>query len=218
MPHLRHFFMKFYWIKTNALIRALFRKYVWKMPHDGKTVYLTFDDGPVAECTPWVLDQLAQYNYKATFFCIGNNIEQHPGLLQRIIREGHSVGNHTQHHVNGWKTPTDVYLSEVKKCNDALSVFGIKSALFRPPYGKLTRVQRNKLLGMGFQIIMWDILSADFDSRVTPPACTNNVLRHLKPGSIVIFHDSVKAWPNLKVALPATLKAIKEKGYQSAAL
>ena len=212
------FCMKFYWVKTHPLIRKAFRNYLWKIPTKEKVVYLTFDDGPTPEVTDFVLSELDKYGFKATFFCIGNNVESHPDIFRKVMENGHSVGNHTYNHVNGWHVPFDDYMDDVEKCADILNSHGATSTLFRPPYGKLSLKQSKRLRAEGFKIVMWDILSADFDTAITPERCLNNVVKHISPGSIIIFHDSVKAFPNLKFALPATLKVLKEKGYRSAAL
>lgn len=208
--------MRFYWIKTHPIVRRLFPNYLWEMP-SADTVYLTFDDGPTPEITEWVLDRLAEAGCKATFFCIGNNVAKRPHIFARILREGHSVGNHTQHHINGWKAAQDDYLKDVDECRETLARHGASTTLFRPPYGKMTQKQ-SAAVRKHYRVVMWDILSADFDEKVSPARCAQNVTRHLGPGSIIIFHDSVKAWPNLREALPATLALIKEKGYRTAAL
>lgn len=206
--------MRFYWIKTNAFIKWLFPKYLWNLDRKSNCVYLTFDDGPVPEATPWVLDLLKKYNAKATFFCIGENANTNPELLKRIINEGHSVGNHTYNHVNGWQTTNSEYFRDVNQCAKVLQEISNQDTnLFRPPYGKITSAQANKLLSQGYKIVMWDVLSADFDTTVSAEECTKNVLKNIEPGSIVIFHDSLKAFKNLEHALPAALQYAREKGY-----
>ncbi len=175
-------------------------------------MYLTFDDGPIPEVTPWVLDQLAGAGAKATFFCIGRNIEVHPHLLARIRAEGHAVGNHTWQHVNGWKTGHHAYLRDVLRCQALTG-----TDLFRPPYGRLTpRLVR--VLSPRFKVVMWDVLSADFDTAIHGERCLRNVLAHVRPGSIVVFHDSVKAWPRLEYALPRALRHLRDEGYTMQAL
>lgn len=198
-----------YLTKTPWWLRALYPSLVWRMPRGEKKIYLSFDDGPHPVATPFVLDQLAKYGAKATFFCIGKNVEAEPVIYQRILAEGHSVGNHTQHHVNGWKTNDQTYLADVAEASKQ-----IKSNLFRPPYGRVRRSQINKLRQQNQQIIMWDVLSADFDTNLTGEACTSYVLYHTRPGSIVLFHDSAKAWDRMSIALPKVLKHFCEEGYE----
>lgn len=183
----------------------------WRIKEPGKTVYLTFDDGPHSTATDFVLDQLKQYNAKASFFCIGKNVAAHPSIYQRIIDEGHSVGNHTYNHTNGWKVKDDVYLKDI---SDASAL--IKSNLFRPPYGRIKRSQIKKLqtADSGLQTIMWDVLSGDFDTDLTGEACLGYVLSHTKPGSIIVFHDSEKAWERMRFALPKVLEHFNKEGYE----
>ncbi len=202
--------MKWYWIKTSALIRRLFPNYIWHLPNHNKKVFLTFDDGPTPEITPWVLDQLDVYQAKATFFCIGDNIRKFPEIYHEIIARGHQIGNHTQHHLNGWKTNTQNYIEDVCLWEN----FGAsQNRLFRPPYGKIKSRQAQKLIESGYKVIMWDVLSADFDTSINPEKCTEHVIKNIQSGSIVVFHDSVKAFKNLQQALPQTLLFLKENGY-----
>lgn len=202
--------MKWYWIKTSRFVKWLFPEYIWSIPTHDKMVYLTFDDGPVPEITPWVLDQLEAYQVKATFFCIGDNVRKHPEIYEEVIRRGHAIGNHTFNHLNGWKTATSTYIENTIKWEDYAAT---QSFLFRPPYGKIKRIQAQKLMQKGYKIIMWDVLSADFDASVAPEKCLSNVVNHLEPGSIVVFHDSVKAFKNIQYALPKTLQYLKENGF-----
>jgi peptidoglycan/xylan/chitin deacetylase (PgdA/CDA1 family) len=181
------------------------------MPSQERAVYLTFDDGPIPEVTPWVLDTLAAYDAHATFFCVGRNAAANPDILARIVAEGHAVGNHTWGHVNGWRTPLRSYMKEVVRAEQALGQRGRRS-LFRPPYGRITR-QQAQALSPRYAIVMWDVLSADFDTTLTGPQCLSHVVDHVRPGSIVVFHDSVKAWPRLHHALPATLALLTAAGY-----
>ncbi|MBP6757623.1 MAG: polysaccharide deacetylase family protein [Flavobacterium sp.] len=210
--------MSLYWIKTNALIKKIFSNYVWDVSNTENKIYLTFDDGPIPEITEWVLNELNKHNAKATFFCIGHNIEKHPQIFEKVINEGHSVGNHTFNHRNGWKTSTEEYLENTKLCEALLSnlqskICNLKSKLFRPPYGKIKASQAKKLRQLGYKIIMWDVLSADYDTAITPEKCLENVLQNVSSGSIIVFHDSVKAFPNLEYTLPKALKYWKEKGF-----
>lgn len=204
-----------FWIKTHPLLKTLFPKYIWSISSVEKKVWLTFDDGPIPEITEWVLEELKRYDFKATFFCIGDNIGKHPEILKKIKTSGHQVGNHTFNHLNGWKTTTEDYIQNVEKCADEIAKIGIdKSKLFRPPYGKIKPSQALLLRKSGYKIIMWDVLSADFDQKTTPEQCLKNVLSNVASGSIIVFHDSVKAFPNLKYALPKTLEFLSENGYQ----
>jgi peptidoglycan/xylan/chitin deacetylase (PgdA/CDA1 family) len=210
--------MSFYWIKTNAFIKKIFSNHVWEISNTENKIYLTFDDGPIPEITEWVLEELKKYNAKATFFCIGNNIEKHPEIFEKVINDGHSVGNHTFNHLNGWKTSTKEYLENFKLCEDSISnlqskIYNLKLKLFRPPYGKIKFSQSKKLRQLGYKIIMWDVLSADYDTAISPEKCLENVLQNVSSGSIIVFHDSVKAFPNLEYTLPRALKYWQEKGF-----
>jgi peptidoglycan/xylan/chitin deacetylase (PgdA/CDA1 family) len=213
--------MNFYWIKTNSLIKKIFSKYIWDIPNNENKIYLTFDDGPTSEITHWVLEELKKYEAKATFFCIGNNIEKHPAIFEKIIKEGHSIGNHTCNHLNGWKTSTKEYFENTKQCEVSISkvqstacnLQPVTCNLFRPPYGKIKASQSEKLMQLGYKIIMWDVLSADFDQKISPEKCLQNVLKNVQSGSIIVFHDSVKAFPNLKYTLPKTLENLTKRGF-----
>jgi peptidoglycan/xylan/chitin deacetylase (PgdA/CDA1 family) len=206
--------MNFLWIKTNRLIKFIFSNYVWNIPNDEKKVYLTFDDGPTPEITEWVLEQLKTYNAKATFFCIGNNIVKHPEIFKKVLNEGHTIGNHTQNHVKGWETENNAYFKEVEKGDEVISKqTNIESKLFRPPYGKIKPSQSNYLRKLGYKIIMWDVLSADFDITISKEKCLENVLKNVESGSIIVFHDSIKAFPNLEYTLPKTLGFLSKNGY-----
>ncbi|MGL2965692.1 polysaccharide deacetylase family protein [Flavobacterium sp. XGLA_31] len=203
-----------FWVKTNRWVKAIFPNYVWDIPNEERQVFLTFDDGPTPEITEWVLDQLQQYNAKATFFCIGNNMEKHPEIFKKTIEAGHAVGNHTFHHLKGWKTAKATYIEDVARCDSQFTQHLLPAVkLFRPPYGKIKPSQSRFLRRMGYHIIMWDIISMDFDQTITPEKCLENVLKNVTPGSIVVFHDSVKAERNLRYALPKTLAFLKEKGF-----
>ena len=205
-----------YLIKTPFLLRAFYPSCIWKMPTNEQRIYLSFDDGPHPIATPFVLEQLDKYQAKASFFCIGKNVTEHPTIYEQIIAKGHTVGNHTQHHVNGWHTEDDLYLQNIQEASSLIS-----SDFFRPPYGRIKRSQIKKIhsnKNLPQQIIMWDVLSGDFDTKISGEACLKNVLKHTKAGSIVVFHDSVKAWDRLKIALPATLEYFSQKGYQFKAL
>lgn len=202
------------WIKTHPLIKWLFPKYVWDFRTNEKVVWLTFDDGPIPEVTEWVLSQLEKHNAKATFFCIGDNVRKNPDVFQKVIASGHSIGNHTFNHLNGWKTETTDYIDNVELCSEAIAALSKPPKIMRPPYGKINRKQARILRKAGYKIIMWDIVSADFDATVSPEACLQNVIKNVSPGSIIVFHDSVKAWKNLEYALPKTLGFLSENGYR----
>ena len=191
--------MSFYWIKTRSFIKKLFFNYVWDVPNKQHKVYLTFDDGPTPEVTQWVLDELKKYNAKASFFCIGNNIQKHPELFKKVIEEGHAIGNHTFDHLNGWKTETEKYLENTKLCEDTIqdNNSGLKSKLFRPPYGKIKAAQAKKIHQLGYKIIMWDVLSRDYDASISAEKCYENVIKNVSSGSIIVFHDSNKAKENV---------------------
>lgn len=208
--------MNWNWVKTNWSIKKLFSNYVWDIPNNKNKVYLTFDDGPTPEITEWVLNQLKKQNAKATFFCIGENIAKYHEIFQKVEKEGHSIGNHTFNHLNGWKTKKKNYLNNVNLCNLRIQksiTNSLQSNLFRPPYGKIKPSQSKILRKLGFKIIMWDVLSEDFDSSITPEQCLENVLCNVTSGSIIVFHDSKKAFHHLEYALPRTLEFLKEKGF-----
>lgn len=206
--------MDFYWIKTNKIIKRLFSNQVWDLPNTEKKTYLTFDDGPTPEITEWVLAVLKQHDIKATFFCIGDNIRKYPEIFQKVILEGHAIGNHTYNHLQGWKTSDKNYLENVKSCETAIgNLQTTNRKLFRPPYGKIRLSQSAKLRKLGYKIIMWDVLSADFDIRITPEKCLENVIKNTTQGSIIVFHDSKKAFQNLEYTLPKTIEILKEKGF-----
>jgi peptidoglycan/xylan/chitin deacetylase (PgdA/CDA1 family) len=218
---LTFFEMKLYWVKTNKLIKTLFSKWIWDIPSKEKVVYLTFDDGPTPKVTPWILDELNKYNFKATFFCIGDNIPKYPEIFKKIICEGHTVGNHTFNHFNGWKTSTQNYINNTELCQEIIDEnrnYSSDSKIFRPPYGKIKTAQSRVLLKMGYKIIMWDVLSADFDEKISNEECLNNVIMNLRPGSIVVFHDSVKAFEKLQYVLPSTLQYLQNNNYETRAL
>jgi peptidoglycan/xylan/chitin deacetylase (PgdA/CDA1 family) len=201
-----------YLVKTPKFIQELFPNFTWRIPSQEKVLYLTFDDGPIPEVTPWVLEQLAAYNAKATFFCVGENIQQHPKVFQQVVDAGHAIGSHTFNHMNGWITDNLPYFHNVRHAANLT-----KTVLFRPPYGKLRRRQTQFLL-RHYRIVMWDILSGDFDPSISKEQCLNNVTRHAEPGSIVVFHDSLKAKDKLQYALPRALAYFAEQGYRFEAL
>lgn len=202
------------WVKAHFLIKKLFSNYIWDIPNDDNKVYLTFDDGPTPEVTEWTLNLLEKFNAKATFFCIGDNIKKNTEIYNKTILAGHALGNHTFNHLNGWKTSTKNYIENVKLCATEHSKSSTEKCLFfRPPYGKIKPSQSKILRKMGYNIIMWDIISYDFDQIISKEKCLDNVLQHIQSGSIIVFHDSKKAQKNLEYVLPRVLKYIKEKGF-----
>ena len=224
--------MKLVPAKTPELVKSIFPSFVWNIKTEEKILFLTFDDGPTPGVTDWVLELLENYNAKATFFCIGKNIESHPELFERIISQGHSIGNHTYNHLKGWKTKTNDYLKDVeltehvikdklqnatsKNNNDTswnLEIEDCDLNLFRPPYGKLKSNQSKALQALGYKIILWDVLSFDWDVTISEKDCLDNVLSSAQKGSIIVFHDSLKAQRNLKFALPRVLEHFSKKGF-----
>ena len=201
----------FYLVRTPWWLRRCFPGCIWEIAEQRPIVYLTFDDGPDPGVTPFVLDQLAHYDMHATFFCIGKNVEAHPEVYARILSEGHRTGNHTHHHLNGWKTDDDTYLADISR---AASL--IDSDLFRPPYGRIGSGQLRRLrhLSPVMRPVMWSVLSGDFDPGISPARCIRNVLDHARPGSVITFHDSEKAFPVLREALPVILEDFRRKGWE----
>lgn len=193
--------------KPPKVVTKILHNFVWRIPTTDKTLFLTFDDGPVPETTSWVLKTLENYNAKATFFCVGNNILKYPNLHHSIINNGHIVGNHTFDHVQGWQTPYLSYLRNVQKAN-----LLINSPLFRPPHGKITYRQKETLLKK-YVIVMWDVLSRDYNPEIPGEDCYLNVINYASEGSIIVFHDSVKASKNMKYCLPKVLDYYSELGY-----
>ena len=205
--------MKLRWIKTNWLIKKIFSKYIWDLPNNDNKIYITFDDGPTPEITEWTLNQLNNFNAKATFFCIGDNIRKYPEIFKKVISEGHSIGNHTFNHLNGWQTSTNDYIENVKNCFIHQQPSTNNHQLFRPPYGKIKPSQSIKLRKQGYKIIMWDVLSEDFDATISKEKCLENVINNMQSGSIIVFHDSIKAFPNLEYTLPKVLEIGSKKGF-----
>lgn len=212
--------MRLYLIKTPRIIKRLFSRYTWSFFSEQKEVFLTFDDGPIPEVTEFVLSELKKHQALATFFCIGDNIRKYPLIFNEIIANGHSVGNHTYHHLNGWKTDNSNYFKNILQTETLIqnSLRKPYKKLFRPPYGKLKRKQSSLLIKEGYQIIMWDVLSADFDPTISKEKCLSNVLKHTKPGSIIVFHDSLKAKEKLYFSLPLVLEKLSKEGYKFKAI
>jgi peptidoglycan/xylan/chitin deacetylase (PgdA/CDA1 family) len=199
-----------YLVRTPRLVsKVLFPGYLWSIEKSEKTLYLSFDDGPHPEATTYVLDLLKEYNAKATFFCIGKNVAAFPDIYSRIKNEGHRVGNHTMNHLNGWKTGDKDYINNIMEAAKY-----IDSKLFRPPYGRITRFQAQSLKdAANFKIVMWTVLSGDFDLSITGEQCFKNVRKKAAAGSIVVFHDSEKAMPRMMPALKMTLDHFSKEGY-----
>lgn len=200
-----------YLVTSPSWLRKLVGKdLLWQKPaDDGKKIYLTFDDGPHPTITPAVLKILEAYNAKASFFCIGDNVMKYPDAYQQLIAANHTIGNHTFNHLNGWKTNNEVYLDNIKKAAKC-----INSKLFRPPYGRIKKSQQQLIKEqLGFTIVMWNILSGDFDLNITADKCANHVIKNIKPGSIIVFHDSEKAWPRVEKALPMVMEYLFNAGY-----
>ena len=217
-----------YFIRTPYIIKKLFSAIIWDLPNKENKVYLTFDDGPHPEITPWVLEQLKQYNAKATFFCLGQNAEKYPEIVKQIFENGHVIGNHSYSHLNGWKTKDEVYLEDVMKGNrhfdDRRNLLNSDSAdydeisrdarndgmLFRPPYGK---IKRSQLLIVNRQssIVNWSLMPGDFDQTISSEKCYSNLTKNLKSGDIICLHDNEKSWKHLEYCLPKFLQFCKEK-------
>lgn len=200
-----------YFIKTPWYLKSVYPSLVWDMPKPD-TVYLTFDDGPVPGVTDVILDTLSQFHIKATFFCIGDNVKKHPELFTRIQNEGHAIGNHTYHHLNGWKTENPVYFEDIAACDEI-----IHSELFRPPYGRIGFNQIQELKKK-YTIVMWDVLSGDFDLEIDAAQCIKNVTDHVTDGSVIVFHDSEKAKERVLPALPAVIETLVERGFHFEAI
>ncbi len=236
-----------YFKKISTLGKFLYPSLLWNFPKTGNTLYLTFDDGPIPEVTSWVLALLKEYHAKATFFLIGENLVKNPEILDQILDDGHSIGNHSFNHLNGWKTPISTYIENVVKAEDIICEkqekrfktqdfrianidnrdgeigLGEKNRdksikLFRPPYGKITPKQIKALQCQGFKIVMWEVISGDFDGILSSEDCLNNVLRYSKKGSIVVFHDSLKASEKLKEVLPKVMEYYYQKGFEFKAI
>jgi len=198
-----------YLVTTPWWLRMFYPGCLWEMPVKGNKVYLSFDDGPHEIATPFVLDILKKFDAKATFFCIGKNVAANPSLYRRITEEGHAVGNHTQHHLNGWKTDNTAYYDDIAQAAGL-----IKSDYFRPPYGRISFSQVSHLKkNMKLQPVMWSVISGDFDKDISGDQCVENVIRNMRPGSIIVFHDSARAYDKISYALPKVMEEIKRRGW-----
>ncbi len=219
-----------YLVKTPFFLKKIYPKsLIWNKIRDKKTIFLTFDDGPIPIVTPWVLKTLKNFNVKATFFCIGDNINKHSEIFSQLKADGHAIGNHTFNHLKGWDYEDDVYISNFIKCQELT-----QTNLFRPPYGRIKfsqikLIQKQELKAKNkeqiantpynlqesqISIIMWDVLSGDFDTKLSPEKCLKNVIKHTENGSIVVFHDSLKAWERLEYVLPKALEYWKNEGFE----
>jgi peptidoglycan/xylan/chitin deacetylase (PgdA/CDA1 family) len=189
-------------------LKAIYpRELTWNVRTSQREVFLTFDDGPIPEVTPLVLSILKKYNVKATFFCVGENVKKYPEIFEKVLNDGHAVGNHTFHHTKAWKTEYNTYLSEVEQCHQL-----VKSRLFRPPHGQINRKIARKI-GKDYQIIMWSVLTVDYDKNLSGEQCLNIAIKHTKPGAIVVFHDSLKAKERMEYALPLYIEYCLKEGY-----
>jgi peptidoglycan-N-acetylglucosamine deacetylase len=201
-------------VKTPSVVKKMFPNYTWSIPTTEAVIYLTFDDGPTPEITEWTLQQLKKFNAKATFFCIGNNVEKYPDVFQSIINHGHTIGNHTHNHLKGWKILTKDYIENVSNADSAITnLLSSTTRLFRPPYGRIKPKQARQLKTLGYQIIMWDVLSFDWDKEVSNKKCLENVIKNTEKGSIIVFHDSVKASKNMMYVLPKVLEYYSKLGF-----
>jgi peptidoglycan/xylan/chitin deacetylase (PgdA/CDA1 family) len=200
-----------YLVKTPALLKKLYSALLWNGSRAKPCIYLTFDDGPIPIVTPYVLNILQQYHAKATFFCIGDNVSKHPDIFEQVKAGGHAIGNHTYNHLKGWKTDDKTYLENTLKADELLH-----ANLFRPPYGRIKRAQIKLLKAAkpAMQLVMWDVLSGDFDAKLSPGKCLQNVLKHTKNGSIIVFHDSLKAFERLEYVLPRAMEVWAAKGFE----
>lgn len=198
--------------KIPRVIKWLYPQLIWAMPADKKVIYLTFDDGPIPHLTDYILETLKQYDAKATFFCVGDNLVKHKPIAHRVIEQGHALGNHTFNHLNGWNTNGADYFANIEKCEAILAALGQENKMLRPPYGRITRKQI-KTLTKDYNIVMWDVLSGDFSAAITPEVCLKKTIKATRSGSIVLFHDNLKAEANVKYALPRFLDHFTAAGY-----
>ncbi len=197
-----------YLVKTPRVIQNLFPNFHWSVDTQEAVLYLTFDDGPIPGVTPWVLEELEKFDALATFFCVGANAKRHPHLIRDILDRGHSLGNHTMHHLDGWASENLPYFHDVRHC-----AAQVNTTLFRPPYGRI-KPRQSQFLLRHYEIVMWDVLSGDFDPHLSKADCAKNVINHAGPGSIVVFHDSLKAEEKIKYALPRVLQHFSDLGYR----
>lgn len=209
--------MRSYPVKIPTLVTRMLHKRRWHFSRQEKSIYLTFDDGPIDQVTPWVIEQLDLFDAKATFFLIGDNANKHPEIVRELVKKGHSIGNHTQQHLKATDCTLDAYLNQISRCDvsisQALEMPETPWRLFRPPYGKLRQSQAKAILKNNYRLVMWDVLSADFDPAISAQQCLDNVILNATAGSVVVFHDSLKAQEKLRFALPKVLSHFSEQGY-----
>jgi len=196
-------------VQVPERIRKLYPGTFWRGDDKEKVVYLTFDDGPVKDVTGWVCEELKKRDIRATFFCVGENVERNQDIYRRLVQEGHKTGNHTYNHLPAWKCSGKEYFENIVKASEV-----IDTDIFRPPHGQLYPWQVKKLKERFRRIVMWDVLSADYDNRLSAEEVRANVMDNVRPGSVIVFHDSIKAWPRLKQALPETLDLLLKEGYR----
>ncbi|WP_099372332.1 polysaccharide deacetylase family protein [Sphingobacterium sp. 1.A.5] len=197
-----------HFVRPIFILKYIYPEAIWREDKNKNNIYLTFDDGPIPEITPWILDCLKEKNVKATFFCVGENIKKHPEIFKRLLDEGHVVGNHTYNHLRGWNTENKDYFDNINRCQELT-----RTNLFRPPYGRAKKSQM-KELAKDFKIVMWDVLTGDYDQEITPQQCYKNCIDKTRNGSIIVFHDNIKAINNVKYALPKSIDYLIEQGYQ----
>lgn len=210
-----------YFNNAEWLLSFFYPSLTWSRKETDKIIYLTFDDGPIPELTDFVLEQLKAFNARATFFCVGENIYKHPLIYKRVLQEGHRTANHTYNHLNGWKNNDHDYLNNIFKCDEVMQevsrelgiVSSLDKKLFRPPYGKIKKSQIREVI-KEFEVIMWSVLTGDFDQNLSKEDCFRKAVKYTKPGSIVVFHDNLKAERNLKYCLPRYLEYFSLKGYE----
>jgi len=201
-------------VKTPDLIKHYLGGYVWEKPNTQNKIYLTFDDGPIPEVTPWVLEVLREFNIPATFFCVGENISKHPEIFNQILNDGHGIGNHTYNHLKGWKTSTQSYLDNIEETHYEMAKHGSSTQLFRPPYGKLTPSQTKAILKLNYEIVMWTVLSKDYLQTISADKVLGNIISNTTSGSIIVCHDNNKAYNNLKSVLSKMIAVLLERGYE----
>lgn len=193
--------------QPTLFLRCFYPKAIWRKNTNKKVIYLTFDDGPIPEVTPWVLDELAKLNVKATFFCVGDNVRKYPEIFNRIKQEGHAVGNHTFNHMAGFRWSYNTYIENVELANQV-----INSELFRPPHGHLTKAQYTSLKEK-YKIVMWDVITRDYNAKLKPEKVLNIVKKYARNGSLIVFHDSIKAEKNMRYAMPRAIEYLQKKRY-----